>query len=117
MQNTHGRIALLAGVSIAALVITGLTPTAALAAPHDGRADGTYAGTSTSANTLTICTEADTCFSGIIDTTPPSIALVNTTANGQIYQHGTGATVDLSLVNDGSAEVGAIAVGGPAATA
>src|SRR4051812_45750260 len=119
MTTTHRRIALLTGASISALGMSALVASPALAAPHDGTgtggylAAGTYTGIDTSAATLTICEigTPDTpapnspCFTGVIDTTNPAFAQVNAPANGQIYQHDTGATVALDLINDGSAEV------------
>jgi hypothetical protein len=118
MTTTQRRIALLTGASLATL---GATP--ALAAPHDTLADGTYAGASTATDTVTICDLAATpgspCFFGVIDTTPPSSAIVTGTANGQIVQASVGATVALSMTNaaGSSAEIGAIAKGGSAANA
>jgi hypothetical protein len=110
----------------------------AYAAPHDALADGTYPGiqqsttAATVSDTLTICeiaTDVDAvpnspCFFGVIDTTGPAAAIVSSDLNGEIHHigvaTGVGGDVSLTLVNDGSAEIGAIAVatsGTPAAFA
>ena len=117
MKTSHRRIALLTGASVSALVIA----TPAFAAPHDALADGVYPGVSTTTATVTICNLAtppgSPCFFGVIDSVPPSTAVVSTTANGQVLQHAGGATVNITLINAGSAEVGAIALGGATPTA
>ena len=131
MKTSHRRIALLPGASISALGVSSIFATPAFAAPHDGAtpgtflADGTYTGIDSTADTLTICDIAvspapdSPCFYGVIDTVSPAFATVNDTAHGQIYHHQTGGDITLDLINDGSAEVGAIAVatGTPAAVA
>src|ERR1044072_9973689 len=100
MTTTQRRIALLTGASLATLGLA----TPAFAAPHDTLPDGTYAGTDTTADTVTICDLAATpgspCFFGVIDTTNPGAATVNTTANGQIFQHDTAlGAVAISMTN------------------
>ena len=131
MKTSHRRIALLTGASISALGVSSIFATPAFAAPHDGAtpgtflADGTYTGIDSTADTLTICDIAvspapdSPCFYGVIDTVSPAFATVNDTAHGQIYHHQTGGDITLDLINNGSAEVGAIAVatGTPAAVA
>ena len=112
MKTSHRRIALLTGASLTAL---GFAATPALAAPpHTALADGVYPGANTTVDTIEICDIAtppgSPCFFGVIDTTNPAAALVNTTALGQIYQHDTATNVDLLLTNIGSAEVGAVAI-------
>jgi hypothetical protein len=114
MKTSHRRIALLTGASLTALGLA----TPAFAAPHDNTtlADGVYPGANTTVDTIEICDLATVpgpgspCFFGVIDTTNPAVAVVNTTALGQIYQHDTATNVDLLLHNGGSAEVGAIAI-------
>ncbi|HUE79026.1 MAG TPA: hypothetical protein VMN38_05295, partial [Sphingomicrobium sp.] len=93
MTTSHRRIALLAGASLAALGLSA----PALAAPHDTLPDGVYPGDDTTVDTVEICDIAgvDPCFYGVIDTVDPALAVVTSTANGQIYQHDTAATVDL----------------------
>src|SRR4051794_4411107 len=111
MTTSHRRIALLTGASLAALGIT----SPALAAPHDGLADGTYAGADTTTDTVTICDLASTtdCFFGVIDSTGAP-AIVNSTASGLIRQHNALGDISLTLVNAGgdNAEIGAISTGG-----
>ena len=77
MTTTHRRIALLTGASIAALGIAA----PALAAPHDGLADGLYPGVNTTDDTVVICDLAGAtttplqespCFFGEIDTSDPA---------------------------------------------
>ena len=123
MTTSHRRFALLTGASLATLGVASIiAPSAALAAPHDTLADGTYAGTTTAGSPITICDIAGTnpCFTGVIDTTPPSAAVVNTGATGRIIQANGGATLTQTMTNaaGSSAEVGAIAIGGlsPVAT-
>jgi hypothetical protein len=116
MTTTQRRIALLTGASLATI---GLAAVPAYAAPHDTNADGTYAGANTTTDTVTICDLAATpgspCFFGIIDTAGGP-AVVNSTANGLIFQHDAAATVTLTMTNalGSSAEVGAISKGGVA---
>ena len=122
MTTSHRRIALLTGASLATLGISALTATPALAAPHDDFGPGTAAGTATNASPVTLCalaTNAD-CFFGVFDSAAgAATANVTTTANGQVLQTGTGATVSLTMTNDAAdtAEVGAIAIGTTAANA
>ncbi len=113
MTTNFRRIALLTGVSAAALGISNLTATSALASPQ-GLADGTYAGSFTNATLIEICDLANNvtgpnppCFFGVIDTTgPSSTATINLFANGQAVQSATGtATAYLT----GLAEWGAYA--------
>src|SRR3954469_4108864 len=69
MTTSHRRIALLTGASISALGVSSIFAAPALAAPHDAPADGTYAGTSTTDHTVTICdlaTDTGACFFGVI---------------------------------------------------
>src|SRR6185295_244561 len=116
MNTSHRRIALLTGASISALGVSSIFAAPAFAAPHDTLADGTYTGIDTSTATLTICeiaADADSvpnspCFYGVIDTTGGA-ATVTSSANGQIFQHDSGGAIALTLNNEGSAEVGAIA--------
>src|SRR3954471_10914775 len=122
MKTSHRRIALLTGASISALGVSSIFASPAFAAPHDTLADGTYAGTSTTADSVVICDLAtnEDCFFGVIDhDTAAATAIVNSTTNGRIVQSEAAATVTLTMLNDGSAEVGAIAVAtnnaGPAA--
>src|SRR5690242_3075547 len=107
MTTTQRRIALLTGASLATLGVA----SPALAAPHSGLADGTYPGFSTSTSTVEICDLAtpagSPCFYGMIDTVPPAAATVPAFA---LSQFDTGATISLSMANNGSAEIGAIAI-------
>ena len=102
MTTTNSRrIALLTGASVAALGMSALTASPALAAPpHDAFGTGTAAGTDTTSDTVAICdlaTNAD-CFFGVNATgAPAATANVNTTATGRILQHDAGATVTLSM--------------------
>ena len=112
MKTSNRRITLLAGVSVAALGLTTVvSPTAALAAPHDGLADGFYPGFSTSTATIELCDLAtppgSPCFFGEIDTVNPATATVPAFF---LSQFDTAPTVALSMVNNGSAEIGAIAI-------
>src|SRR6476469_865099 len=124
MTTINRRIALLTGASVAALGLSALSATPALAAPHDtfGPSATPAAGTDTTSDTVTICalaTNAD-CFFGVFATgTPAATANVTAPANGQIYQHDAGATVTLTMTNAAgdSAEVGAIASGTATANA
>src|SRR5215217_1786808 len=116
MTTSHRRITLLAGASITALGLSALTASPALAAPHDGLIDGTYAGVDTTTTPITICDLADdpaVCFFGVIDTTNPATATLNSPVSGQVFQHGTAAAVTLTATNaaGSSAEFGAIASG------
>ena len=122
--TSHRRIALLTGASIATLGIA----TPVLAAPHDGASpgtyipDGNYPGFTTNTSPVTICAiaadngalagdQSSPCFYGVVDTTGAAAnALVVTTATGEIKQVKAGGAVALTMINAGSAEVGAIAV-------
>src|SRR5436190_8364271 len=114
MTTSHRRIALLTGASISALGVSSIFATPAFAAPHDALVDGTYAGTDTTSDTVAICDLATNpeCFFGVINTVGGA-AFVNSTANGEIYQHDGGGDVTLNMTNaaGSSAEVGAIAQG------
>ena len=119
MTTTNRRIALLTGASAAALGISALAATPALAAPHDALADGIYPGTVTADPTVEICDLAtppgSPCFFGVIDTVGPvSIVTVDTFAEGQVNQF---APSPATMANNGSAEFGAIAVATNAAGA
>src|SRR5690242_8484007 len=121
--TTSRRIALLTGASVAALGMSALTASPALAAPpHTAFGTGTAAGTDTTSSSVVICdlaTNAD-CFFGVVDSgAAAATANVNAPANGQIYQHLGGPTVTLTMTNAAgdSAEVGAIALGTTAANA
>jgi hypothetical protein len=104
MTTINRRIALLTGASVAALGLSALSATPALAAPHDtfGPSATPAAGTDTTSDTVTICalaTNAD-CFFGVFATgTPAATANVNSTASGRIFQHDAGATVTLTMTN------------------
>jgi hypothetical protein len=121
--TTSRRIALLTGASVAALGMSALAASPALAAPpHETFGTGTAAGTDTTDDSVVICalaTNAD-CFFGVNATgAPAATANVNSTATGRIYQHDAGAAVTLSMSNAAgdSAEVGAIALGTATANA
>ena len=116
MTTTNRRIALLTGASAAALGMSALAATPALAAPHDTFGPGTAAGTDTTGAVVTICTLATnaTCFFGIYDTAAgAATANVTSTADGEIFHHDNAGLVDISMINAAgdSAEVGAIASG------
>jgi len=118
MITTQRRIALLTGASLAALGVSVLTATPALAAaPHDTLADGTYPGTQATADSVVICdlvipgnptVPGAPCFFGVIDTSGAvATATVDTFTNGEIgVHHGPGAGY---MSNGGTAEFGAIA--------
>jgi hypothetical protein len=124
MTTTQRRIALLTGASLATLGLA----TPALAAPHNDVPPGTYSGTSTNTDIIPICEIADgapdDCFFGVVaEGTPSVLAVVNSTANGQIRQaDGFTSLVDLTIANiategySTNAEVGAVAIvtGAPA---
>ena len=115
-KTTNRRIALLTGASAAALGMSALAATPALAAPHDTFGPGTAAGTDTTGAVVTICTLATnaTCFFGIYDTAAgAATANVTSTADGEIFHHDNAGLVDISMINAAgdSAEVGAIASG------
>ena len=132
MTTLNRRIALLTGASLAALGMA----TPALAdprypglAPHDGVADGTYAGINETAppyvDTIDICLipTAVNCFVGVKQTGAGNqTATVNSVATGQIEQWAPFAptTVDFNIIVGAgdSAEIGAVAIataGGDAA--
>jgi hypothetical protein len=120
MQTNYRRIALLTGVSAAAL---GATPAFAAPhypapAPHDAVADGTYAGyfDAGPVDTVDICAIAVTpdCFLGEKQTGPGAqTATVNSVASGQVHQVLLGAAtpVDFNVVvgTGDFAEIGAFA--------
>ena len=86
MKTTNRRLALLTGASAAALGMSALAATPALAAPHDTFGPGTAAGTDTTGAVVTICTLATnaTCFFGIYDTAAgAATANVTSTADGE----------------------------------
>src|SRR4051812_4843352 len=110
MKTSHRRIALLTGASISALGVSSIFATPAFAAPHDGATVTPLASVNTTTGTLTICeisADADTvpnspCFYGDYEAGAP---VENAATTLVIYQHDAGATVDLKLINNGSAEV------------
>ena len=113
MTTNFRRIALLTGVSAAALGISNVTATAALALPSDTLADGSYPGDFTGDSVIEICELANNptgptppCFIGTIDTgTPVATVSINTFAEGQAQQtdplgtiYHTGATAEFGAV-------------------
>ena len=124
MTTSNRRIALLTGASLAALGVSVLAASPALAAPHDTLGTGSYPGIGTADDTIVICDLAapgnttvpgSPCFFGQINRAGGP-AIVAGTALGEIFQYVTALEVDASMANDAgsSAEVGAISVGGPA---
>ena len=96
MKTTNRRIALLTGASAAALGMSALAATPALAAPHDTLPAGVYPGTDTTGAVVTICDVAvatPECFFGVIDTGVAATAVVNSTATGRIFHHDNGGAV------------------------
>src|SRR5688500_1971542 len=118
MTTNFRRIALLTGVSAAALGISNVTATAALATPQ-GLADGVYPGSATVDDVLEICELANNptgptppCFTGVIDTSLTSAnASVTSTANGQMLQSDSDGSAFMNVT--GIATVGAYATAEP----
>ena len=120
MTTNFRRIALLTGVSAAALGISNVTATAALAAPQ-GLTDGTYSGSATVDDIVEICEltgpvnptgPTPPCFTGVIDTSlTAATAVVNSTANGQMLQSDSDGSAFISVT--GVATVGAYATAEP----
>ena len=114
MNTNIRRFALLTGVSVAALGVSNVTATAALASPQS-LGDGVYPGSPTADSVIEICELANNvtgptppCFFGEIETGSPfSDAVVNSYAQGQAGQFPGATTATMNV--DGLAEFGAYA--------